>query len=79
VLDFLVGMGARNDLKPGVCRAGLFNQIAGLEGVRDRADEPLRTGEIGSFQEAGLSCVAGDDFDAPRAEPVDDVLTFLDD
>jgi hypothetical protein len=42
--------------------------------VRDRADEPLRSGEIGSFQESGLSCVAGDDFDAPRAEPVDDPL-----
>ena len=44
MFDFLVGMGARDDLKPGVCCTGLFNEIAGLRGrISERPWRPELT------------------------------------
>ena len=79
VLDLGVGMGARHDLDAGIGGARRLQEVAGLEGVRDGADQALGAAEIGRREQAALAGVAEDDLDTVRAQALRSAVPLLDD
>src|SRR5688500_10252217 len=71
-------MGASDDVYVRVGPARLLEQVAGLEWVRNGADQAVGLGEIGCLEQAALSGVSADDLDALGAQLLGSGVALVD-